>query len=381
AVSWASTWPGIPSCSRAWRPPSSSAKRSATRTRRPTPPSSCSCSTSSGRSRATRRWSPGGPPPSWDVTARSSPRRRSSSSRTATASMSAGSRSPRATVRSTPWTWRCAPLCASGTPRWTSSSCATSRCGSWTPTTAPTPPRACSCAPQVAGSSSRPWASARMSSRRPGRRSTTPTPTACSSPASEHRRSVVAGARGGYPEAMTTHAPTSAYVLTAIGDDRPGLVAALAAAVDEHGGNWVDSQLALLGGKFAGIVQVELPDDRAQSFLTALPALADEVGLAVEATVAGGPVDATPHSALRLHLLGQDRTGMVREISSALRSQGATIDGLRSWTREAPEGGGMLFEAEAEVRLPAGADEDGVREALETIAAELMVDLELDASE
>ena len=63
------------------------------------------------------------------------------------------------------------------------------------------------------------------------------------------------------------------YVLTAIGDDRPGLVAALAAAVDEHGGSWVDSQLALLAGKFAGIVQVDLPDESVQGFLSALEGL------------------------------------------------------------------------------------------------------------
>ncbi|MGP9539651.1 glycine cleavage system protein R [Brachybacterium sp. AOP43-C2-M15] len=170
------------------------------------------------------------------------------------------------------------------------------------------------------------------------------------------------------------------YVLTAIGDDRPGLVAALAAAVDEHGGNWVDSQLALLAGKFAGIVQVDVPDEHSAAFLDALPGLAEGVGLEVEATAGGGgSAPAGPSRELRLHLLGQDRTGMVREVTSALRSQGATIDALRSWTREAPEGGGMLFEAEAELRLPAGTDESGVREALETIAAELMVDLELDA--
>ena len=48
---------------------------------------------------------------------------------------------------------------------------------------------------------------------------------------------------------------------------------------------------------------------------------------------------------------------------------------------EAPEGGGMLFEAEAELRLPAEAEEADVREALETIASELMVDLELDTPE
>ncbi|MFC7374778.1 glycine cleavage system protein R [Brachybacterium sp. GCM10030267] len=180
---------------------------------------------------------------------------------------------------------------------------------------------------------------------------------------------------------MTTPTQTTTYVLTAIGDDRPGLVAALAAAVDEHGGNWVDSQLALLAGKFAGIVQVELPDRSVEAFLAQLPALAAEVGLEVEATAAvPGASGAATGDVLRLHLLGQDRTGMVREVTTALHSQGATIDGLRSWTREAPQGGGLLFEAEAEVRLAAGTDESHIREALEQIAAELMVDLDLDAA-
>src|SRR5699024_550479 len=175
------------------------------------------------------------------------------------------------------------------------------------------------------------------------------------------------------------------YVLTAIGDDRRGLVAALAAAVDEHGGNWVDSQLSLLAGKFAGIVQVDLPDAEVEAFLAALPALADAVGLDVEASPAGadgsGAARAVGGVPFQLRLLGQDRTGMVKEVTSALTSQGATIDALRSWAREAPEGGGMLFEAEAEVRLPDGVEADGVRDALERIAAELMVDLELDAAD
>ncbi|QCR53796.1 transcriptional regulator [Brachybacterium sp. SGAir0954] len=173
------------------------------------------------------------------------------------------------------------------------------------------------------------------------------------------------------------------YVLTAIGDDRPGLVSTLAAAVDDHGGSWVDSQLALLAGKFAGIVRVDLPEERAAGFLDALPGLAAGVGLQVEAAPAH-PEDAADGApagtGLVLSLLGQDRTGMVREVTEALHSQGATIDSLRSLTREAPEGGGMLFEAEAVVRLPEGADESEVREALEAIAAELMVDLDLDAT-
>ena len=173
------------------------------------------------------------------------------------------------------------------------------------------------------------------------------------------------------------------YVLTAIGDDRPGLVSALSSVVDDHGGSWVDSSLALLGGKFAGIVLVELAEPSASGFLEELATLAEQVGLRVEATPAGKPAATTTAgdgdgAPLRLHLLGQDRTGMVREVTSALASAHATIDELRTWTREAPEGGGLLFEAEALVRLTDQGSPDEVREALERIASELMVDVDLD---
>lgn len=174
------------------------------------------------------------------------------------------------------------------------------------------------------------------------------------------------------------------YVLTAIGDDRPGLVSALSSVVDDHGGSWVDSSLALLGGKFAGIVLVDVAESRAEGFVQELATLAEQVGLRVEATTAGAATTgAAPAvvggTALRLHLLGQDRTGTVREITTALASVHATIDELRTWTREAPEGGGLLFEAEAQVRLAPGSDSEAVREALEKIAGELMVDVDLDA--
>jgi len=174
------------------------------------------------------------------------------------------------------------------------------------------------------------------------------------------------------------------YVLTAIGDDRPGLVSALSAVVDDHSGNWVDSSLALLGGKFAGIVLVDIAEQRAEGFVQELATLAEQVGLRVEATAThaapAAPTDAAEAvgSALRLHLLGQDRAGTVREVTTALASAHATIDELRTWTRAAPEGGGLLFEAEAQVRLAPGSDAEAVREALERIAGELMVDVDLD---
>ena len=63
-----------------------------------------------------------------------------------------------------------------------------------------------------------------------------------------------------------------AVVLTVIGDDRVGLVEALADTVSSHGGNWEHSQMAELAGKFAGIVVVTVPADRATDLTGALRA-------------------------------------------------------------------------------------------------------------
>lgn len=162
-------------------------------------------------------------------------------------------------------------------------------------------------------------------------------------------------------------------VLTAVADDREGLVAALASAVADHGGNWLESEMARLAGKFAGIVLVEVDDAKVDELVDAM----DELGaLEVRVTRADSPADADGDH-LSLHLVGQDRPGIVREVARTLAGLGITIDELATDTVAAPMGDGTLFEADARIRLPEGVEPDAVREALEAIATELMVDLDL----
>lgn len=173
-------------------------------------------------------------------------------------------------------------------------------------------------------------------------------------------------------------------VLTAIGDDREGLVSALSTVVDDHGGNWLDAEFARLAAKFAGIVLVDVPDEGVDAFSEAVAALEAQVGWRIDVTPAaetGGPGVHVPATSapLRLYLVGLDRPGTVREVTTALAEQKVTIDRFHSWTSDAPEGGGLLFEVDATVRLGEGTDEADLRTALETIAGELMVDLDLDA--
>jgi glycine cleavage system regulatory protein len=166
----------------------------------------------------------------------------------------------------------------------------------------------------------------------------------------------------------------AALVLTAIGDDRAGLVRALADVVTDHGGNWERSQMAELAGKFAGIVLVTVPDGQVDALIAALEPLAGV--LDVHAHVGGDEV--TDAQRFTLHLLGNDRPGIVRELSAALSGAGVSIDQLTTLTREAPMAGGILFEADAVLEAPAELDPASLRATLEALATELMVDIELD---
>ncbi len=165
------------------------------------------------------------------------------------------------------------------------------------------------------------------------------------------------------------------FTLTCIGDDRPGLVAALSAAISAHGGSWERSQMARREGKFAGILVVAVPEDRAEALVAELTGLRN-VGLQVVLEQAHEPV-LRESQRLNLELLGADHPGIVAEISAALAGRGIGIEELVTDLREAPMAGGLLFEARAVIDLPPSTSEESLRAALESLADELMVDISL----
>ena len=82
-----------------------------------------------------------------------------------------------------------------------------------------------------------------------------------------------------------------------------------------------------------------------------------------------------------LELLGQDRPGIVREVSHALASRGVNVEELDTACSSAPMSGETLFRARARLRLPADVPEEELRETLEKLADELMVDVAFDESD
>lgn len=73
------------------------------------------------------------------------------------------------------------------------------------------------------------------------------------------------------------------YILTFIGEDRPGLVEQLSRVIENNLGSWHESRLSQLGGKFAGLVLISLPEENAPQLESDLKGLS-ATGLSVRVT-------------------------------------------------------------------------------------------------
>jgi glycine cleavage system regulatory protein len=168
-------------------------------------------------------------------------------------------------------------------------------------------------------------------------------------------------------------------ILSVIGSDRPGLTEALAGAVLSAGGNWLESHLSRLGGLYVGSVLVELEGDDVETLRAAVRAV-DAQGLevriapAIESPGAAG-------DAVRFSLVGQDRPGIVHQVTAVLSGLDVNIEAFDTRISAEPHSGAALFHMEARLRLPAGLPTDRVQAALEEISAEIMVDIALTPAE
>jgi glycine cleavage system regulatory protein len=160
-------------------------------------------------------------------------------------------------------------------------------------------------------------------------------------------------------------------VMTLIGPDRTGLVEAVARAVADHSGNWLESRMCRLGGEFAGILRVEVPANKKSALLDALQ---NTPGLQVIVHPSGTNLPAGGRQT-QMEIIGQDRPGIVHEISAALARAGVNVEEFSSEVTSAPISGETLFKAQARLHLPENCHLAALKEELEKIAADLLVDV------
>ncbi|GAA5125967.1 hypothetical protein JIN84_14875 [Luteolibacter yonseiensis] len=167
----------------------------------------------------------------------------------------------------------------------------------------------------------------------------------------------------------------SYLVMTVLGTDRPGLVSSLADTVSAHGGNWLESRMARLAGQFAGIARIECDTASVDALISELQAPGNS-GLTILAVREEAEESATRRTVV-VDVVGNDRPGIVKELSAAVASAGGNIEELTTGLESAPMTGQPMFRAHGIVSIPEDTESATLIAAIEGLGGDLTVDLSI----
>lgn len=170
-------------------------------------------------------------------------------------------------------------------------------------------------------------------------------------------------------------------LVTAVGEDRPGIVAHLAEVITHHGANLEESRMAILGGEFAAIVLVSVADDKVEELVKDLDGLKKEsISITTKKTKPLSADRFKNYRSYELILTGADHEGIVHRVATYLRDQGINIESLDTEVSAAPISGTPLFNLNAFVTAPPSLSIEDLRKHLDEIGQNESVDIELNES-
>jgi len=172
------------------------------------------------------------------------------------------------------------------------------------------------------------------------------------------------------------------FVLTAVGFDRPGIVAEVSELIYNCGCNLEDSRMTLLRNHFALLILLSGKEDKVPAGLSkGCSRLQEEQDLSVflfpMKTRGHEPPEETPEPNYEIRVVGIDRAGIVFHTTQLLASRNINIVDLETRIDPASESGSPIFTMSAKVVVPKDVDGKEFRKDLKEIADELFVEISL----
>jgi glycine cleavage system regulatory protein len=165
------------------------------------------------------------------------------------------------------------------------------------------------------------------------------------------------------------------FILTFIGDDQPGFVESIAEVISNWQGNWLESRMSQLEGKFAGLARIGVGSENVEQLKLALFNLSEnKFTLSIEDAIESVTGDLQQY---RLNILGHDRPGIVHEVTRTLASHHINLLEMTSNISAAAMTGIPMFSADVTVEINNQADIEVIDNQLSDIATELGLDIML----
>ncbi|MDA8855208.1 transcriptional regulator [Candidatus Pseudothioglobus singularis] len=164
------------------------------------------------------------------------------------------------------------------------------------------------------------------------------------------------------------------FLISVLGDDKSGLVDGLSKIIVANNGDWIESNMSSFEGKFAGILKVNVPSSNAVKLKKELTSSTLGLQIACEETK---PVDELNNvMSYNIELIGQNHVGIINKLSHVLADElEANVEELKTEIIDASMSGEQLFKAQINLHLPNSLDENLIRDKLEQIADEMMVEI------
>ncbi len=167
-------------------------------------------------------------------------------------------------------------------------------------------------------------------------------------------------------------------VLTVTGPDRIGLVEDITKRMITYDANIEASRMARLGGEFAILMMVSVPEQKFDALREAMRQLPDEgYKISTRETKRGVSTRYVGWNAYRVKVSGADHEGIIHDIAHHLAEQGINIETMDTDVIDAPMSGGSLFTMDAVVYAPPNLKLEVWRDELDEVGDKLNVDTEV----
>ena len=142
-------------------------------------------------------------------------------------------------------------------------------------------------------------------------------------------------------------------VISALGQDKPGIVKALSKTILDNGGNICDSRMSVLGDEFALVMMVSCSSEVIANIENSMFALQDTVGLTIICKQTAARHAADKRIPYEINIVAMDNPGIVHDVTDFLHDKHVNVEELSTSTYSAPHTGTTMFSLDLSVSLPA----------------------------
>ncbi|MBK1790537.1 glycine cleavage system protein R [Persicirhabdus sediminis] len=169
---------------------------------------------------------------------------------------------------------------------------------------------------------------------------------------------------------------SASLILTIHAKDRPGIVRTVSQTVEAGGGNWLESRMARLAGQFVGIARIHCAIDDVKPMASSLNALQAQ-GIFIDTLGAETDAIKTYDRCLAVEIFGNDRKGIVNEVTTAVTKVGGNVEELHTSIESAAMAGNDMFKLQGTICLKDEACEEELIAAIESISDDLTIEFKI----